>query len=146
MEEQNLEKVVEAKSYSQEEYDNAIAGTKKRMEKKIEKEYVSREEYDELASKYNDLQVKSKTPHIKDMYMKNGGREDAFNDYVKLNSNLFEAKNDEELSKMINDTKQKSGYMFNQTYNATINQGTPNDKKNEVNGYQFLGDTLVRIK
>lgn len=130
------------RTYSQEEYDNAIASAKRRIENKIDKNYVSREEYDALNAKYVELEQATKTPQIKEEFIKAGGNKDAFNDFIKLNGGLYQS---QDLAKDINEISKKSPYMFNKSFQAsavdTQVQGKP---QNNFNGKEFYEGSLLR--
>lgn len=118
---------VEVKTYSQEEFDNAIASAKKRVEAKFEKAYVSKEEYDNLSAKYTELEHSAKQPYIKDAFEKLGGRKEAFNDFIKLNPNLYDTEI-KDLESVIGETSKNSPYMFNKSFQATVSESAERSK------------------
>lgn len=146
-------KVETSKTYTQEEYDNAIGGVKKRFETKIEKDYVSKETYEELNQKYNELQQINRQPKIEDTYLKLGGKKEAFNDFLTLNKDLYDA-SDKDLEKNIKDKQSKYSYMFNGENKKVINpanifqQAPQNNALQEeyLVGKDSLGDLIINKK
>lgn len=96
-----------SKTYTEEEHNRIISGIKQRYETRIEKDYVSVDKYNEILQENIEYKVK---PQIKQEFLKQGGREEAFDDYLKLNNDLLTSK---DLTKSIQDSKAKHSYMFN---------------------------------
>lgn len=96
-----------SKTYTEEEHNRIISGIKQRYETKIKDNYVSVDEYNKVLQENIEYKVK---PQIKQEFLKQGGREEAFDDYLKLNNDLLTSK---DLAKNIQDSKAKHSYMFN---------------------------------
>lgn len=96
-----------SKTYTEEEHNRIISGIKQRYETKIKDNYVSVDEYNKVLQENIEYKVK---PQIKQEFLKQGGREEAFDDYLKLNNDLLTSK---DLTKSIQDSKAKHSYMFN---------------------------------
>lgn len=78
------EKIVsENKFYSQAQVDDIANAARETISKKIESEYQARISL--LEKDYNTLQNNVRQKEIKETYIKNGGREEFFDDFVKLN-------------------------------------------------------------
>ena len=116
-----------SKTYTQEEYDTAIGGIKKRYETKIEKDYVSKSSYEELNDKYNQVLRLNRQPKIEETYLKVGGKKEAFNDFLILNNDLYDVK-DNDLEKSIQDKQQKFSYMFDKVDKSVINPANVFDR------------------
>lgn len=124
-----------SKTYTQEEYDTAIGGIKKRFETKIEKDYVSKTSYDELNDKYNQLLRQNRQPKIEETYLKVGGKKEAFNDFLTLNNDLYDVK-DNDLEKNIQDKQKKFSYMFDKVDKSVINPANVFDRAPTQNALQ----------
>lgn len=96
-----------SKTYTEEEHNRIISGIKQRYETRIEKDYVPVDKYNAILQENIEYKVK---PQIKQEFLKQGGREEAFDDYLKLNNDLLTSK---DLTKGIQDSKAKHSYMFN---------------------------------
>lgn len=119
---------VEVKTYSQEEFDNAIASAKKRVETKIERDYVSKADYDALKQQYTQLEHLTKDASIRNAFEKAGGRVDAYNDFIKLNANLYDV-DSKELDSKISEVSKQSPYLFKtQEFHATVSENVEQAK------------------
>ena len=116
-----------SKTYTQEEYDTAIGGIKKRFEKKFEKDYVSKETYEELKTERDELLRQNRQPKIEETYLKVGGKKEAFNDFLTLNNDLYDVQ-DKDLEKSIQDKQQKFSYMFDKVDKSVINPANVFDR------------------
>lgn len=123
---------------SQELIDNAVASAKKRWEKKLENNYVSIDDYNTLKSQLTQAQNELKLPKLQQAFVKAGGKQEAFNDFVKLNSNLFDAKDEKEVVAILDNAKKKQSYMFN---NVTFNANVGSDKVET-----YTNGSLLRTK
>lgn len=78
------EKIVnENKFYSQAQVDDIANAARETVSKKVESEYQAKISL--LEKDYNNLQTQVRTKEIKETYIKNGGREEFFDDFIKLN-------------------------------------------------------------
>lgn len=135
--------VVQDTTNSQEDIDNAVASAKARWNKKLEKDYVSIEKYNEVLSQLTQAQNELKLPKLEQAFVQAGGKKEAFNHFVKLNGNLFEAKDEKEINNILAEAKKEYGYMFNpQSFNASVGGSVKHtdDKIDYTNG------SLLRTK
>lgn len=78
------EKIVnENKFYSQSQVDDIANAARETISKKVESEYQAKLSL--LEKDYNNLQNQVRTKEIKETYLSNGGREEFFDDFIKLN-------------------------------------------------------------
>lgn len=87
------EKIVsENKFYSQAQVDDIANAARETVSKKVESEYQAR--LSMIEKDYNNLQNQVRQKEIKDAYLLNGGREEFFEDFIKLNGdNLKDTNN-----------------------------------------------------
>ena len=72
-----------------------------------------------------------------------GGNEVAFNDFVKLNNNLLNISNEEELNKSFNECFKNQSYMFK--HKDKVNVNTPIDSvETSIEDKTFIKGTLFR--
>lgn len=127
------------KVYFQDDVDNIVSKSKERLEQKRERDYVSKADYDSLLSEHNNLTKEVKSNEIKQHFLANGGNEKYFNDFMKVNQNLF----DIESSKISETIKLKS----NENEWAFNNKATPKapfgfDDNSNKGGNGFDGETI----
>lgn len=110
--------VSENKIYSQAQVDDIANAARETITKKVESEYQAK--ISMLERDYNNLQNQVRTKEIKETYISNGGREEFFDDFIKLNGeNLKDATN-------IENAMYKSSWCFGEQKRAEIKA---NDKK-----------------
>ena len=137
------ETVNEEKTFSKSDIDSAIASAKSRWEKKLERDYISREEYNNLKTQLENANYELRIPKIKDKFISMGGNEVAFKDFVKLNNNLLNISNEEELNKSFNECFKNQSYMFKQKDKVNVN--TPIDSvETSIEDKTFIKGTLFR--
>ena len=137
------ETVNEEKTFSKSDIDSAIASAKSRWEKKLERDYVSKEEYNNLKTQLENANYELRIPKIKDKFISRGGNEVAFKDFVKLNNNLLNISNEEELNKSFNECFKNQSYMFKQKDKVNVN--TPIDSvETSIEDKTFIKGTLFR--
>lgn len=100
------------KIYFQDDVDNIVSKSKETLTEKYNKNFVSKADFDLIQSEYNNLVRDVKTKAIKDEFIKNGGNEKYFDDYIKLNSQLMDL-GEQELSKQVQETTSKNSWAFN---------------------------------
>lgn len=128
------------KIYFQDDVDNIVSRSKETLTEKYNKNYVSKSEYDLIQSEYNNLVKDVKTRAIKDEFLKNGGNEKYFDDYLKLNNQLMDL-GEKELTKQIQETTQKNSWAFNDMSAPKIPFGYQ-DKDARENGETFDNETI----
>ena len=137
------ETVNEEKTFSKSDIDSAIASAKSRWEKKLERDYISKEEYNNLKTQLENANYELRIPKIKNKFLSMGGNEVAFNDFVKLNNNLLNISNEEELNKSFNECFKNQSYMFKQKDKVNVN--TPIDSvETSIEDKTFIKGTLFR--
>ena len=137
------ETVNEEKTFSKSDIDSAIASAKSRWEKKLERDYISKEEYNNLKTQLENANYELRIPKIKDKFISMGGNEVAFKDFVKLNNNLLNISNEEELNKSFNECFKNQSYMFKQKDKVNVN--TPIDSvETSIEDKTFIKGTLFR--
>ena len=137
------ETVNEEKTFSKSDIDSAIASAKSRWEKKLERDYISKEEYNNLKTQLENANYELRIPKIKDKFISMGGNEVAFKDFVKLNNNLLNISNEEELNKSFNECFKNQSYMFKQKDRVNVN--TPIDSvETSIEDKTFIKGTLFR--
>lgn len=106
----------EEKIYTQEDVDNIT----NKVRSKYEEKYVSKEEFSSLQKQLQEKELLMKQSEIKSEFLKNGGIESAFNDFLESNKSLLSSDNlSEELSKV----KENKQYFFE------IQEDIPNEKE-----------------
>ncbi len=100
-----------SKVYFQNDVDNIVMKKENSLKDKFSKTYVSKADYDTLTSDYNNLVKDVKTKAIKEEFIKNGGNEKHFNDYLKINSQLMNLE-DEALTKDIKSSVNRNSWAF----------------------------------
>lgn len=137
------ETVNEEKTFSKSDIDSAIASAKSRWEKKLERDYISKEEYNNLKTQLENANYELRIPKIKNKFLSMGGNEVAFKDFVKLNNNLLNISNEEELNKSFNECFKNQSYMFKQKDKVNVN--TPIDSvETSIEDKTFIKGTLFR--
>lgn len=101
-----------SKIYFQNDVDNIVMKKENSLKEKFSKTYVSKADYDTLNSDYNNLVKDVKTKNIKEEFIKNGGNEKFFNDYLKLNNQLMDLEA-EALTKDIKGSVERNSWAFN---------------------------------
>lgn len=131
------------KIYFQDDVDNIVNKSKETLTDKYNKNFVSKTEYDLLQSEHNNLIKENKLKAIKDEFVKNGGNENYFKDYMDINKHLMEL-NDETLAKQVAESTNKQVWAFNQKQNVPYGY---QDKSNNSNtGDEFDGETIYGKK
>lgn len=97
----------ENKMYSQSDLDNIVNKSKENYSKKVEKDFVSRSDFEKLQNEYNTLKTNETINNLRNDYLRNGGIEPYFNDFLKLHGDLVE--NPQELKNRLG----KSGWAMN---------------------------------
>lgn len=114
------EKIMEQeKIYTQEDLDNIT----NKVRSKYEEKYVSKEEYNKLQSALQEKENLLRGSAIKEEFIKNGGIENAFNDFLESNKSLLQSENLSEELQKIKDSKQ---YFFKQ---EVEDYKVPNEEK-----------------
>lgn len=129
------------KIYFQDDVDNIVSKSKETLTEKYNKNFVSKADYDLVQSEYNNLVREVKTKTIKDEFIKNGGNEKYFDDYMKINSQLMDL-GDVELSKQIQESSLKNSWAFS---NVATYPKVPfgyQDKAAKEDGSTFDGETI----
>lgn len=80
----------ENKLYSQSDLDNIVNKSKENYSKKVEKDYISRADFEKLQGEYNTLKTEKTISNLKSDYLRNGGIEPYFEDFLKLHGDLLE--------------------------------------------------------
>lgn len=126
------------KVYFQDDVDNIVAKSKDTLIEKYSRNYVAKSDYDLIQSEYNTLLKDVKTREIKDEFIKMGGNEKYFDDYIKINSNLMDL-TPQELSKSMKETTTKNTWAFN-TKKPDVPFGYQDDPWTTDDG--FDGETI----
>lgn len=124
------------KIYFQNDVDNIVTKKETHLKEKMEKNFISKTDYDLLLSDYNNLSRDVKTNNVKQQFLQSGGKEEYFNDYLKINQHLLESGNN--LQKDLSDTMNANKWAFNQT-NTNIPQRFQDNQKDDKN---FDGTTI----
>lgn len=118
VEKAQAEKIVsENKIYSQEQVDDIANKARETIEKKME------EKINTLANDYNQLQKQIKTKEIKDNYIKLGGREEFFDDFIKINEEKLQD------NSMLENAMYKSSWCFGEQKHQDIKFSESNPNK-----------------
>lgn len=126
----------------QDEIDNAVASAKARWNKKLEKDYVSVDKYNEVVAQLTQAQNELKLPNIEKAFVNAGGKKEAFKSFVKLTPSVFDAKDEKEISVILDQAKKDMGFMFNsQTFNASVGGTATNN-----NNTDYSNGSLLRTK
>lgn len=130
------------KIYFQNDVDNIVFKKENSLKEKFEKNYILKADYDLLQSEHNNLVKDIKTKNIKDQFVKNGGNENYFEDYMKINSNLMDLE-EKQINEHIVNTQKTNSWAFNNKQNTNIPynyQDTQNiDKSNQFDGQTIYG-------
>lgn len=95
----------EEKIYTQEDVNNIT----NKVRAKYEEKYVSKEDFNNLQKQLQEKEMSIKASEIKSEFLKNGGIENAFNDFLESNKSLYSADN---VSEELNKIKEKKHYFF----------------------------------
>lgn len=135
--EEQIEAITNKKKiYFQNDVDNIVTKKETHLKEKMEKNFISKTDYDLLLSDYNNLSRDVKTNNVKQQFLQSGGKEEYFNDYLKINQHLLESGNN--LQKDLSDTMNANKWAFNQT-NTNIPQRFQDNQKDDKN---FDGTTI----
>lgn len=135
--EEQIEAITNKKKiYFQNDVDNIVTKKETHLKEKMEKNFISKTDYDLLLSDYNNLSRDVKTNNVKQQFLQSGGKEEYFNDYLKINQHLLESGNN--LQKDLSDTMNANKWAFNQT-NTNIPQRFQDNQKDDKN---FDGITI----
>lgn len=127
------------KIYFQNDVDNIVFKKENSLKEKFEKNYILKTDYDLLQSEHNNLIKDIKTKNIKDQFIKNGGNENYFNDYMKINSNLMELE-EKQINEHIVNSQKTNSWAFQNTNIPYNYQDTQNvDKSNQFDGQTIYG-------
>lgn len=127
------------KIYFQNDVDNIVFKKENSLKEKFEKNYILKTDYDLLQSEHNNLVKDIKTKNIKDQFIKNGGNENYFDDYMKINSTLMDLE-EKQINEHIVNTQKTNSWAFNNKnipYNYQDTQST--DKSNQFDGQTIYG-------
>lgn len=97
--------------YTQAEVDAIIAKKEARFETKVGRDYVDKNEYETLKGEVDYLKGQAKIPALKEEYLKQGGREEAFGDFVALNGEALKGE-PSKFGEVVKAAKQNKAYMF----------------------------------
>lgn len=127
-----------SKVYFQENVDDITNKARETTTKNVEnrfKDYVPRNEYDAIQLEYSKLKSEIRTSEIKSQYLKLGGKEQYFNDYLNLNKDLMEIDN-KTLDKTMSDRTKNHTWAFN---NVTTEKdfGIQNEPTESVEMYDY---------
>lgn len=135
--EEQIEAITNKKKiYFQNDVDNIVTKKETHLKEKMEKNFISKTDYDLLLSDYNNLSRDVKTNNVKQQFLQSGGKEEYFNDYLKINQHLLDSGNN--LQKDLSDTMNANKWAFNQT-NTNIPQRFQDNQKDDKN---FDGTTI----
>lgn len=135
--EEQIEAITNKKKiYFQNDVDNIVTKKETHLKEKMEKNFISKTDYDLLLSDYNNLSRDVKTNNVKQQFLQSGGKEEYFNDYLKINQHLLESGNN--LQKDLSQTMNANKWAFNQT-NTNIPQRFQDNQKDDKN---FDGTTI----
>lgn len=95
----------EPKTYTQEDVDNIT----NKVREKYETKYVSKEEFDNLQKQLKEQELLMKHNELKNEFLKSGGIESAFNDFLESNKALLSSNN---ISEELNKVKESKQYFF----------------------------------
>lgn len=98
--------------YTQEDMDNITNKVRETERAKIEKNYVSLNSFKELETKYNDLVVNNKQNEFKNIFIKNGGKESAYNDFINNHKDLLNMEDEEEIKSSLENIKEQKSFYF----------------------------------
>lgn len=99
------------RTYTQAEVDAIIAKKEARFEAKVERGYVDKGEYEALRGEVDYLKGQAKIPALRDEYLRQGGREEAFNDFVALSGEALKG-DTKNFGEVVKAAKQSKAYMF----------------------------------
>lgn len=106
------------KIYFQNDVDNMMVKKETIMKEKFEKSFVSKTDYELLQSEYNNLKKDAQIRNVKDAFLKNNGKEEYFNDFLKVNDGILEMEGKQLQDTILNSSKQ-SKWAFNETQQNT---------------------------
>lgn len=132
------------KIYFQNDVDNIVIKKESSLKEKFEKNFIAKSEYDLLQSEHNNLVKDVKTKEIKESFVKNGGNEKYFEDYMKINSSLMEMENTK-----INDHIVESQKINSWAFNNKSTQNIPfnyQDTQATNQASEFDGSTIYGKK
>ena len=107
------------KTYTQAEVDAMMSQKEERLENKYNKKYVDKNDYESLKAAY---QSEVAMPKIKHAFIQNGGNEEAFDGFIKVNGDLVNA-DPITLNKRISDVKASQGYFFKKANPFSVDLG-----------------------
>lgn len=99
------------KVYFQEDMDNITAKVKSTVENQYSKNYIPKSEYDLLSAENLKMKTDLKQNTIRDLYIKNGGNEKYFNDFLKVNQGLLDQEG-KTLENSILETKKNNSWAY----------------------------------
>lgn len=99
------------KVYFQDDVDNIVMKKENSLKEKFSKTHISKTDYDLLSSEHNNLVKEVRTNKFKDEFIKNGGIEKYFDQYMKLNKELMDLEG-EDMTKGIQSSIDKADWAF----------------------------------
>lgn len=91
----------EQRTYTQAQVDDIVAAAKANLHSKYEKTHIARTEFETLQGELNKFKRADRERLIQDAYNASGGNPNYFNDFLKLNQDLYETKEDVDMSKRL---------------------------------------------
>lgn len=125
--------------YFQENVDDITNKARETTTKNVEnrfKDYIPKNEYDAIQLEYSKLKSEIRTNEIKSQFLKLGGKEQYFNDYLNLNKNLMEI-DTKELDKTMSNTTKSHTWAFNGTVATESDFGKSDKPSESVNLYDY---------
>lgn len=115
------------KIYTQEDMDNITSKVKETMKSKYEKTHIDLETFKNLENKYNELLSQNKIANFKEVFIKNGGNPNAYQDFISANKSILDIDNEKELNKEFENLKQSKAFYFEDKNITSISPRLPQD-------------------
>lgn len=100
--------------YTQEDMDNITNKVRAKEQEKISKNFIEKSTFDELNNKFNSLLHEQKQEKFKNTFIQNGGKEEAYSDFIKNHSELLDMDKDN-LKNVFDNLKTEKKFYFNDT-------------------------------
>lgn len=128
--EEQVQSIVEKKKvYFQNQVDDITNKVRETALKNYSENYVSKEDFTNLETNYRNLQLEVKTNKIKEVFVKNGGIDNYFNDFIKLNGDLLEKEDNKQLEKTLIERNKTNPWAFKQEQVNLSDYGIKEDYK-----------------
>lgn len=132
--------------YSQEDLDNILAKKMAKLEEKhansIASDFVGKSDFQKLQAENNSLRRQVIQPKIEAELKNCGIKQECMNDFLSLNKNLFDCKEEDIKYNVVKCAKERP-YMFNTQYSAETGNNT--SKSVEGNSDNMIDTALGTI-